>query len=97
MDDVDTVYTKEPRNLAFEDLDTYDVQVFGHGVKFISACDYDGEYEVKKWCGMFCTTVMKRSNIDGMFSHISLPTFIHSYLTMSGQLTLKKTVDTEMN
>jgi hypothetical protein len=35
MDDVNTVYNKEPRNSDFEDLDAYDVQVFGHGVKFI--------------------------------------------------------------
>jgi hypothetical protein len=73
MVDVETVYNKEPRNSAFEDHDAYDVEVFGHGVKFVSACDYDVEdpEEVKKWCGMFCTTVMKWSNIDGMFSHIS--------------------------
>ena len=45
-----TVYNKEPRNSAFEDLDAYDVQFFGHGVKFISAGDYDVEdpAEVKK-------------------------------------------------
>lgn len=50
MDDVNTVYNKEPRNSAFEDLDAYDVQVFGHGVKFISACNYGEEdpEEVKK-------------------------------------------------
>jgi hypothetical protein len=73
MDDVHTVYNKEPINSAFEDLDAYDVEVFGHGVKFISAGDYDVKdpIEVKKWCGMFCTTVMKWLNIDGLFSHIS--------------------------
>jgi hypothetical protein len=32
MDDVHTVYNKEPRNSASEDLDSYDVDVFGHGV-----------------------------------------------------------------
>ena len=50
MDDVHTVYNKEPRNSAFEDLDAYDVEVFGHGVIFISAGDYDVEdpAEVKK-------------------------------------------------
>jgi hypothetical protein len=44
------VYNKEPRNSAFEDLDAYDVEVFGHGVKFISVGDYDVEdpAEVKK-------------------------------------------------
>lgn len=46
--------------------------------------------KLKIRCGMFCTTVMKWSNIDGMFSHISLPTFINPYITMSGQQTLKQ-------
>jgi hypothetical protein len=50
MDDVHTVYNKEPINSTLEDLDAYDVEVFGHGVKFISAGDYDVEdpAEVKK-------------------------------------------------
>jgi hypothetical protein len=91
MDDVNIVYNKEQRNSAFEDLDAYDVQVLGTELNLFRHAIMVRKIlqKLKKWCGMFCTTVMKQPNIDGMFSHISLPTFIHPYLTMSGQLTLK--------
>ena len=49
MDDVNTNSNKEPRNSAFQDLDAYEVEVFGHGVKLISACNYEQDAEeVKK-------------------------------------------------
>jgi hypothetical protein len=37
MDDVDTRFNQEPRNKGFSSEEAYGVDVFGHGVNFISA------------------------------------------------------------
>jgi glycerol-3-phosphate cytidylyltransferase-like family protein len=48
MDDVDTAFNREPRNMGFSDEEAYGVDVFEHGVNFTSAseplseeCDID--------------------------------------------------------
>ncbi|RLN12837.1 hypothetical protein C2845_PM09G10330 [Panicum miliaceum] len=37
MDDVDTIFNREPRNNGFSNEEAYGVDVFGHGVNFTSA------------------------------------------------------------
>ena len=37
MDDVDTRFNREPRNMGFSNEEAYGVDVFGHGVNFTSA------------------------------------------------------------
>uniref|UniRef100_A0A0A9BTM9 DUF4218 domain-containing protein n=1 Tax=Arundo donax TaxID=35708 RepID=A0A0A9BTM9_ARUDO len=39
MDDVETRFNREPRNMGFSDESAFSVDVFGHGVNLIGACE----------------------------------------------------------
>ena len=52
MDDVETIFNREPRNKGFSDEEAYGVDVFGHGVHFTSANElvYDeNSFEQMVW------------------------------------------------
>jgi len=39
MDDVETRFNREPRNVSFFDEEAYGAEVFGHGVRFTSVAE----------------------------------------------------------
>jgi hypothetical protein len=39
LDDVETKFNREPRNIGFSNEEAYGVDVFGHGVHFMSASE----------------------------------------------------------
>jgi len=52
MDDVETRFNREPRNLGFSNEEAYNVDVFGHGVHFTSASElkYDeNDFDQMVW------------------------------------------------
>jgi hypothetical protein len=48
MDDVETRFNRLPRNVGFSDQLVYTVDVFGHGVNLIGACDLSYSKELDK-------------------------------------------------
>lgn len=48
MDDVETRFNRLPRNVGFSDESAYTVDVFGHGVNLIGACDLSYYKELDK-------------------------------------------------
>jgi len=48
MDDVETRFNRLPRNVGFSDQSAYIVDVFGHGVNLIGACDLSYSEELDK-------------------------------------------------
>jgi hypothetical protein len=48
MDDVEIRFNRLPRNVGFSDQSAYTVDVFGHGVNLIGACDLSFSEELDK-------------------------------------------------
>uniref|UniRef100_A0A8R7TCC6 DUF4218 domain-containing protein n=1 Tax=Triticum urartu TaxID=4572 RepID=A0A8R7TCC6_TRIUA len=49
MDDVETIFNRNPRNIGFSDEEAYGVDVFGHGVNFTSGYDYEYVHAEKEF------------------------------------------------
>jgi hypothetical protein len=51
MDDVETRFNRPPRNFGFADPSAYTIDVFGHGVNLIGACNliYTEDYDQLVW------------------------------------------------
>jgi len=52
MDDVETRFNWEPKNVGFSDEGAYNVDVFGHGVHFTSAPQYvydESDFDQMVW------------------------------------------------
>jgi hypothetical protein len=53
LDGVETRFNQEPRNIGFSNEEAYGVDVFGHGVHFMSRLSlYMMKIALIKWCGM---------------------------------------------
>jgi hypothetical protein len=47
MEDLETRFNRLPRNVGFSDQSPYTVDVFGHGVNLIGACDFSYSEEIE--------------------------------------------------
>ena len=49
MDDVETIFNRNPRNIGLSDKEAYGVDISGHGVNFTSGFDYEYVLEKKEF------------------------------------------------